>query len=135
MNPVVVLEWKFSPPDYFEDTIKIARQNYTMTIENGQVQAMIDSVIYEANPTMRQTLHDALNDRFLGVQLFTHRAYELSRPTMTRVQPDGRREMFLEVHDRLVVKDHVDILMSDKNGNVTYDSKRDRIEKKRALRS
>lgn len=135
MNPVVVLEWKFSSPDYFEDTIKITRQDYTMTIENGQVQAIIDSVIYEANPTMRQTLHDALNDRFLGVQLFTHRAYELSRPTMTRVHPDGRRDISLDIETaNMVTTSHaVDIQITDKDGNVISDSKRDRIEKKKTL--
>jgi len=96
MNAVVLLEWKFSPPDYFEEVIEISRQDYTMTIADGQVHAKIDSATYEADPGIRQQLHDALNDRFLGVQLFTHRGYELSRSTMTRVHPDGRKDIFIE---------------------------------------
>lgn len=71
MNAIVFLEWKFSPRDYFEEVIEISRQDYTMTIADGQVHAKIDSAIYEANADMRQELHDALNDRFLGVQLVT----------------------------------------------------------------
>jgi hypothetical protein len=93
---VVEMNWKFSPPDYFEEAIEILRQDYTMTIGDGQVHAKIDSAIYEVNSSMRERLHNALNDRFLGVQLLTHRAYELSRPTMTRVHPDGRRDIFCE---------------------------------------
>jgi hypothetical protein len=135
MSAVVLLEWKFSPPNYFEEAIQISRQDYTMTIADGQIQAKIDSAIYEANPSMRQGLHDALNDRFLGVQLFTHRAYELSKPTMTRVHPDGHKDYFVQLEpDRLVLSDGtVDTRLTDKNGNVISDSKQDRIEKKRSL--
>ena len=134
MNAVVLLDWSFSPSDYFEEAIEISRQDYTMTIAEGQSQAKIDSVIYEADPGMRQRLEDALNDRFLGVQLLTHRAYDLSRSRMTRVHPDGRRDIFIEPEPaRLVLSaGTVDIQITDKAGNVIADSKRDRIEKGRA---
>ncbi len=135
MNAVVVLEWKFSPPDYFEEALEISRQDYTMTIADGKVQAKIDSAIYEANPSMRRALHDALNDRFLGVQLLTHHAYELSSSTMTRVHPDGHRDIFMEAEPgRFVISGKaVDFQVIDKDGNVISDSKHDRIEKKKSL--
>ena len=75
MSAFVLLEWNFSPPDYFEDQIDLSRNDYAMTIADGKVEARIDSAIYDANPSMRKELHDGLNDRFLGVQLLTHRAY------------------------------------------------------------
>lgn len=135
MSAVVVLEWKFSPPDYFEEPIEISRQDYTMTITDGQVQAKMDSAIFEADPDMRQRLHDALNDRFLGVQLFTHCAYELSRSTKTRVHPDGRRDIFIEPETgRIVISGGTpDIQIKDKDGNVILDTKRERIETKKSL--
>ena len=121
MNAIVLLEWKFSPADYFEEAIEISRQDYTMRIADGQAQAKIDSAIYEADPGMRQRLEDALNDRFLGVQLLTHRAYDLSRSTMTRVHPDGRRDIFVEAEPaRLVLSaGMVDIQITDTDGNVS----------------
>lgn len=134
MNAVVVLEWNFSPRDYFEEVIEIPGQNYTMTIADGQVHAKIDSAIYDANPDLRQRLHDELNDKFLGVQLFTHFAYKLSRATMTRVYPDSRRETFWESEGGAVVGGSSDysFTTTDKDGNViTFDSRRDRIEKKK----
>jgi|SRR5680860_218606 len=91
MNAAVVLDWNFSRPHYFEEALEISGQGCTMTMADGKVQAKIDSAIYEANPSMRQALHDALNDRFLIEQLLTHCAYELSSSTMTRVHPDGHR--------------------------------------------
>jgi hypothetical protein len=96
MSAVVVFEWSFTPPDYFEVPIEIVRNDYTLTIAHGKAEARLDSPAYEANPAIRQTLHEGLNDRCLGVQLLTHRAYELSRSTMTRVHPDGRKDVFLE---------------------------------------
>jgi DNA-directed RNA polymerase subunit K/omega len=135
MSAVVVLEWTFSPPDYFEEPIEISCQAYTMTITDGQVQAKIDSALFEADPDMRQRLHDALNDRFLAVQLLTYRAYELSRSTKTRVHPDGRRDIFFEVEPgRIEISGGtLDIQIKDKDGNVVHDTKRDRIAKKKSL--
>jgi hypothetical protein len=93
---VVILEWQFSPPGYFEEPINVTRDDYTMIIGDGKVEARIDSAIYDRNPSMRQALHDAVNGRFLGVQLLTHKAYNLSRSTMTRLHPDGRRDISVE---------------------------------------
>lgn len=135
MSATVVLEWDFSPSDYFEEAIEISRNDYTMAIANGHVQARIDATVYEANPGLRQTMHDALNDRFLGVQLLTHRAFKLSRSRMTQLHPDGRRDIFLEAepgHIHLSGR-MVDFQVLDKDGNVIADSKRDRIEKKKTL--
>ena len=103
----------------------------------GKFQAKIDSIIYEANPSMRRELHYGLNDRFLGVQLLTHRAYELSSTTMTRVHSDGRRDIFIEPEPaRLLISGGtVDFQVTDKDGNVISDSKQDRIEKKRVSQS
>ena len=135
MDAVIMLNWTFSPPDYFEEPIEISRQDYAMMIADGQVHAKIDSAIYEAKPEMRAELHDALNDRFLGAQLHTHRAYELSRPNVTRVHPDGRRDYFMEPETaRLALSGSTaDFRVTGQNGNVIADLKRDRIEKKKNL--
>jgi hypothetical protein len=135
MRAVIVLEWDFSPPDYFEEPIEISRHDYIVIIADGKVQAKIDSSVYEADPSMRQRLHDALNDRFLGVQLLSDRAYQLSKPTMTRVHPDERRDFFVEPEpERLKISDNlVDVRITDRHGNVISDSRQDRIEKKKSL--
>jgi hypothetical protein len=135
MSAVMVFEWTFTPSDYFEAPIEIERDDYKLKIADGKAEARMDSATYDANPSIRQTLHDGLNDRFLGVQLLTHRAYELSRSTKIRLHSDGRRDMFLEVEPaRIVITGNpVDFQLRDKNGNIVSDSKRDRIEKKRSL--
>ncbi|SBT08345.1 putative ferric uptake regulation protein [Candidatus Propionivibrio aalborgensis] len=135
MSATVLLEWNFTPPDYFEEAIAILRHDYAMNIADGKVEAKIESSIFTSNSSIRQALHDSLNDRFLGVQLLTHRPYELSKSTITRVHPDGRREMSIELESACFVISggSVDFQVTDKDGNVIADSKRDRIERKKSL--
>jgi len=135
MSAIVLLEWKFTPPDYFEEAIEILRHDYAMTIANGIVEAKIESEVYDSNPSIRQALQDSLNDRFLGVQLLTHLPYELSKSTITRVHPDGRRNTSIELEAActLVCGGSADFRVTDKDGNVISDSRRDRIERKKSL--
>ena len=90
------MTWKFSPSNYFEEEKEISHSDYTMTISDGVVQAKIDFTTYEANPYMRQKLNDYLNDRLLGVELQTHRAYNMSKSMITRVYPDGHTDLLIE---------------------------------------
>jgi hypothetical protein len=52
---------------------------------------------------------------------------------MTRVHPDGRRDVFIEMEPgRVSIIGHpVDFQLCDKHGNIIADSKRDRIERKK----
>ncbi len=132
MSTVVVLEWTFSPPDYFETPIEILRDDYTMIIADGKAEAKIDSAIYDANPSMRAALRNALNYQFLAFQLFSHRKYELSNSTIIR---DGFKEYILECGTATIklTCGAVDFKKWDKDGNVVVDTKRDRIEEKKRL--
>lgn len=131
----VVLEWQFSPPDFFEEPITVSRDDYTMAIDNGKVKATIASVAYDANPSMDAVLHETLNGRFLGVQLLSHRPYELSKPKMTRVHPDGRIDTrIVPGTDKLTLPGYrIDTQEIDENGKVVSDSRQDRIKKKKSL--
>lgn len=135
MNSVVIFEWKFTPPDYFEEPIEVSEHGYTMTIADGKAQAKLDSEVYEADPSIRQRMHNDLKDRCLAGQLVTHRAYELSNSTMTRVHPDGREDFFLDLEPGIYsFTGHApDIRVTDRDGNIVSDTKRDRIEKKKTL--
>lgn len=131
----VVLEWQFSPPDYFEEPITISRKDYLMVIDSGHVKATIAAAVYDGDPSMRTSLHEALNDRMHGVQLLSHRPFELSKPTVIRLHPDGRRDISVELEGGQLKLSGgvVDVQVIDKDGNVVSDSKRDRIEKKKSL--
>jgi hypothetical protein len=135
MEDVVLLEWTFTPKDYFEDEIRIARDDYQMVIRNGVVEARINPEIYDSEHKMRDALHTSLNDRFLGVQLLTHKPYTLSKASMARIHPDGKRDVtvFPESCVMTMTAGNVDLVVKDKDGNVISDTRRDRIEKKKEL--
>lgn len=135
MSAIVVLEWKFSPPNYFESKIEIEQDDYIMTIDDGKAEARIDSGVYEVNPLIRDALHNDLNSRFLGVLLYSHKPYKLESPTMTRLHDDGRKDYFLMVEPGRIklTGSEVDFQYTNKDGIVVVDTKRDRIEKKKAI--
>lgn len=135
MSAIVLLEWNFTPADYFEEAVEILRSDYAMNIADGKAEAKIESSMFDSDPSIRQALHDSLNDRFLGVQLLNHRPYELSKSTIARLHPDGRRDISIELESEcIVVSDGcLDFRVTDKDGNVISDSKHDRIERKKNL--
>jgi len=130
-----MLEWTYTPPDYFEESIHIIRDRYEMTIENGKVEAKVIDLIYEENAEIWNQLHEALNNRFLGVQVLTHKIYELSKPSMCKIHPDGHKDFFLFIESSVIIHsaDSVDLVVRDKDGNIVGDTRRERIDKKRTI--
>ena len=135
MNIVFVLEWTFSPPNYFEEPIHIVRDQYELKIDNGKVEAKVKAEFYDDDHKIRGELHEFLNDRFLGVQLTTHKPYELSKPGVYKLYPDGRRDLFVFAESAIMVFSvgEVDLIVTDKEGQVVADSRRERIEKKKTV--
>ncbi len=134
-NDVVVLEWTYTPADYFEQRIVVERNDYIMTIDDGSADAKIHPAEYDGQPNMRDKLHAALNDRFLGVQLLSHKIYELSGASKYHFHPDGRKDttVFPEGVALTLAVGTPDIVVRDKNGEIVTDSRQDRIEKKKEL--
>jgi hypothetical protein len=131
----VVLQWHFTPPDYFEQSITVSREDYTLVIDNGKVEATVLAEVYDAAPSMHDELHGALTARFLGAQLLSHSSFELSRPSMTRVRPDGGSDISVELEGE-VIRTSLGVLdtqFQDQHGNIVSDSRRDRIEQRQSL--
>lgn len=113
----------------------IKRATYVMTIDNGKVEARVDPATYDQEGKMQNHLHNVLNDRFLGAQLFTHKVYSLSKASMYSLLPDGRKasSLVLESSDHALLTERVDIVKMDKDGNIVSDSRKERIEKEKRL--
>ena len=135
MEDIVVLEWKFSPPDYFEEPIHIKRDDYVMTIGNGTVEARIRPEIYDKDQSMRDRLHNALNDRFLGVQLVSHKPYRTVQgfDVSFASRWPQRHHNICRAWCYTMSMGEPDIIVKDKDGNVISDSRKERVQKKRKL--
>lgn len=95
MEDVVVLDWTFSPPDYFEEPIHKKYDDYEMIIGDGKVQVRIDPDAYNSDPAKRHKLHDEVTRWFVGPMLIAHKPYSLSEASICRLYRDGRRDAFI----------------------------------------
>ena len=129
----VLLEWTYSPRDFFESPIEIARSDYTVDIDSGAISARLPASAFDADAQMKQRLHDSLFDRMRGVQLLTRKSFELSKPRLTRIEPDGRRHIYMELEGAVLTLTGgpVDFTITGANGKVVRDTKQERIDKKR----
>jgi len=135
MEDIVILEWAFSPPNYFEEPIDIILDQYHMIIDNGKVEARIKPEVYNNDPEIRDKLHKSLNDRFLGTQLVSYEDYNLSDSTMFILHPDGRKDTTIFATGGFCISGggQFDTIVKDEKGNIIKDSKRERIDKKKQL--
>ena len=119
----VILEWQFSPPDYFEEPLTITGEDYVMVIGGGRAKAAIAAEVCDANPFMRAELDEAWRDRLHAGQLKSANPFELSQPTLFRRHADGRMDHFTEPGaGQLKTAGHkADLKIAENDGNMLID--------------
>ncbi|MDM4014623.1 hypothetical protein [Roseiconus lacunae] len=134
MDDFYQLEWTFTPSNYFEQELDVQVEGVTIAIRDGSAEARIDSKTYEQDSSLHERLHEHLVQAFRGTQLIALKPFELSRPTKTRIRPDGKREMYLEASTSVafVKSSGVDFVVRKADGTV-IDSKAERLAAKREL--
>ena len=133
-NRIVILEWKYDPPDFFEAPFPIVRDNCKIEINNGKVKATISKTYYDSKKDARKELHEEINDIFLGAQTVGFKSYKLSKPNIYCTGPDGQLNItvFLSpVVSQCVFSDNVDLIVKDKNGNIVQDTRAEKIAAER----
>jgi len=131
----VLLEWTYSPRDFFESEIEVARSDYTVNIPSSAISTRLRAFEFDADDGIRQRLHDALFDLMCGVQLVTRKPFQLSKSRLTRIEPDGRRHIFVEPEGAVLTLSGfpVDTTVTDASVKVIADSKQERINGKAEL--
>lgn len=136
MEEIVVLECTYSPSDYFEETIEIRGEGYKAVVAEGKVTTHVRPDIYAANPGFREEVEESINAHFLGAQLVTQKPFMLSKiSTASHFHADGRKDVavFVQPAVAIAIGCTVDFVHKDRDGNVKYDSRKARVEKKKAL--
>lgn len=129
----VQLEWKYSPETYLEEPILISFEEGDLEIKGGVAIAKIGPDLYHSNSSLREELTRQIESRLHAVQIMTHKDFELSKPSRTDIQEDGKKNHFLEVESFVNTSTFgtVDLVVKDKNGNVVSDTKRERLDKQK----
>ena len=135
MNKVVkiLLEWKYTPENYFEEPIEISLEGVEIEIADGIALANIEPNVFEGNDNLRDELNQIIESNFHAVQIMKRTKFELNKPTRTDLKEDGKQHYYLEV-DFIESKSTVstpDIAVIDKNGSIISDAKRDRLNQQK----
>ena len=130
-NEKVILEWKYTPPDFFEDHYQIENKNYQIDIDSGGLKATVTPSYYNAHENIILEIHEEINSHFLGAQTLNFKLFNLLKPTMHRLHPDGRKDITIfhaSLNATATLGDFVDVVVTDKDGNIVEDSKVRRSE-------
>jgi len=132
MAEVFLLEWTFTPTDYFEESVEFTCEHGTIRIENGRAEARVSPNRYPPDHSLRNQLHEELDARFLAAQVISHKPYTLTKPNLSKLYPDGRRDtwLFAEAGTLTISGGTVDLVLQDASVNVIRDTRRERIEKR-----
>jgi hypothetical protein len=132
MHDAYVLEWKYAPPTYIDGATELLSQHGLVTLREGKAEAVIGVADYPPDHSLRGLLHSDLEAMFLAAQVLSHERFELSKPSVVRVHPDGRRDAFLfpeGISLRLSVG-QADITATDGSGRVVTDTRSERIKRR-----
>lgn len=134
-HPCWVIEWTYSPPNFFEEPIDLTHESCEeLRIADGKITATIKTECGDPRPGVRDQLHRKLNDRFMGAQLTQRKAYELSRPSVEYRRVDGTKRICLDalpMQMEMVLE--ADLRITNKDGDVVHDSRKERVEKTERL--
>ncbi len=133
MKNVVLFEWTYEPVDFFEEQFLIEQDGYDISIEDGVVKAPVPKGIYDANPSIKNYLHELINANFLAIQVLKHIPYKLNEKSVYSVfdEMGNEKETIskLEPIKFSVIISSFDHMRHDKDGNILFDTRQERIDR------
>lgn len=128
-----LLQWHFTPIDYFEQELEVQFEGQCIKILSGRVDVSIERETFETDPGIREHLNEFIRQKFLAVQVLTHAPFVLSSVNMARYEEGGNLTVFMQALPASVgaVVSAPDLILTDLNGNLVRDTRQERIEKKR----
>ena len=130
----IVIEWKYSPKEYFETDLVIPHDKGDIDVKSGVATASVEPKHADRIDDIVKEITENLKSRFLAVQAMTHQRYTLEKPSRYDLNDDGTKITYVNVGHAVVLESGYaspDILIKDKDGNVIRDSKQERIDKKK----
>lgn len=128
-----LIEWSFTPANYFEKSFTIHNDLYELTIEDGKAIAKIAKHAGDPRLKIKEKVHNQLKARFAGAQLISHQAFQLSESSLTNISQNGTT-VYPETQElTMTMSCEMDFVHKDKDGNILADSKSERINNKQII--
>lgn len=133
MDDTVILQWTFTPHDFFEEATEFNELGTTLHIYSGLAKASIQVRAFEARPEIKDDLNDSLECRFSAVQVYTHKKYSLSKPTKSIQHANGGISIceLTTACSSAAVSGNMRVVGQD--GTIVFDSKKERLEECKKL--
>lgn len=134
-----VLEWTFEPTDLFEETFDVEILNGCVQIEQGVARGYFPASEYERGVEFRNEAHRELEFHIMAQAIVAGKPCVLKPARLTREYPDGRSDQTIimeSAHFNLsTFPGNVDVIIRDKDGNVTSDTRAERIAEQAEFRA
>lgn len=132
-----VLEWTYQPNSFFEEKTTLDHADGFIEIGEGKAYGEFGTDRFELGEAFRDSAHCILNAAFLAQQIQVHQPYNLGKPTLARVYPDGKRDISLSLESAVMSASigTVDVIATDANGKITSDSRAERLRKQAQFRA
>jgi hypothetical protein len=126
-----ILTWLYKPTNYLGNPITKEENGYSIQIENGKAIVEILSANGNKELDIRVAFQKIVENYFFAELLTSHKPYELSYSHMDEFNDEGKNSVIIEVETiRMSLNSHPPkITLTDKDGNVTYDSEADQTNK------
>ncbi len=132
MTAVYILEWTFTPTDYFEEPVDFPCDYGSIHVASGKAEVRVPADLYPPDHCLRNQLHMELDAIFLAAQVLSHKPYDLSKPGLSKLHPDGRKNswVFPESCTMAINGGCADFVYKDAAGNVVRNTKEERIQRR-----
>ena len=137
MDETLEIIWSYTPKDYFEEPYEEDNGNYSLEIDDGHATVTMDAQRYDNNAEVLDEIFKEIEGLFAGAQLINHGPYELRQTgrTMYRKRPEGPGSISILAGPAKisVSAGSIDVKITDAEGNVTADTRADRIRERKEL--
>jgi hypothetical protein len=126
-----VLEWSYAPTDAFEAPYTFTSQDFELYINNGVASITFNQARQQLNETERLTFENIVRIAIRGIQAVTHKYIELSGSILHQYDSGGKQHTFIGCKAAIASSSATieDIIIHDQDGNITYDSRAEQIQK------
>lgn len=127
------LRWHFTPHDFFEAPFSAEFGGADIRIEKCEIIAELDRDLYEGPTHIHESLTLYIQSLFEGIQLLSHRTFEISEGSVEKEREGGGLDYAMRVDsgDYVVVGDSIDAKVIGPQGEIKSDTRGARIESKR----
>ena len=134
----ITFKWVYTPANYFDQRIEYEINGWNIQLYNGCAQAVVQTQeSVTKHPMLRNKINDEIDRQFFAQQLLKHGSYELSYDRMEEENSEGERNVVIEAEATVltILGMSAEITITNKDGNITYDSRRDRKQREQGFRN